>query len=441
MRTLKASQFFLIAAVALASAMPALRANAQATAQEEFRRGMVAYQKADDVAGARAAFLKAIERDKAFAAPVFNLAQLEEQQERWAEAVRWYTGYLRLDKTSLYADVAEKKLVLLATYIEADKTVEGKKRRIYLQYLQKAQTYLAGGNAGASTAYAELAANLEPLRFEAYVLHAIALMENERYTEALVKLDAAAARATGPEKAEIAALASRCREAVAQKSRIEAADKLFQQRNYPAAAAAYSDIWILLDQAEYGFLAAKSWALARQESKALRIYERLATAKAVGVVAQARREKASLEAALAATAAPAILAPAKPAAAMPPEFARASQLIASKDYYEADAKLTQVLDGVLPGPDYAVMFDARSVARLGMKEYLGAVQDATLAVTLNPRLLDAYVHRSQGHAGLGSYAEAARDLDRAIELSTDANARERLRAVKKQYLSKIEEKT
>lgn len=431
-------QALCIAAMAIVSASPAY---SQSSAQDEFRRGMAAYQKSEDVPTARMAFLKSISLDQAFAPPVFNLAQLEEQQERWVEAAKWYTAYLRLDKTSVYADVAEKKLVLMAAYIEADKTVEGKKRRIYLQYLQKAQTYLAGGNVGAATAYSELAVNLEPQRFEAYVLYALALMENERYAEALVKLDAAAARATEPEKTEIATLSNRCRETIAQKSRIEAADKLFQQRNYPAAAAAYSDTWILLDQPEYGFLAAKSWALAREESKALRIYERLATAKVVGVAAQARREKASLEAALAASAAPAILAPAKPATAVPPEYAHASQLIASKAYYEADAKLTQVLDGVLPGQDYAVIFDARSVARLGMKEYLGAVQDAAVAIMLNPRLADAYVHRSQGQAGLGSYAEAASDMDRAIELSNDASTKERLRTVKKQYLSKMEGKT
>ncbi len=95
-----------------------------------------------------------------------------------------------------------------------------------------------------------------------------------------------------------------------------------------------------------------------------------------------------------------------------------------------------ILDGVLPGPDYARMFDARAVARLGMNEYLAAINDSSTAVVLNPRLQEAWLHRSQGHAALGNYAEAVRDLDRAIELSTDVTTKDRLRASKKLYQSK-----
>jgi hypothetical protein len=423
--------------LALALLLVPISTLAQQTALEELRRG-ITQANSNDRSSAKAAFLKAVALDPEFAAPRFNLALLAEQDEKWGEAARWYGEYLKYDKTSLYSEVAEKKIALMATYVAADKTPEGKKHRIWLQYIQQAQLHLAGGSAGVAAGYAELASNLAPEKFESYVLQALALMHGERYAEALTKLDAAASRASGSEKADIVALQVKCRESMAQQTKVDAADLMFKDARYAAAAAAYSELWLLLDRPEYGFLAARSLTLAHDERAALKIYDRLGAASLPMVSAKARQEKAALEARTKELLALKPTSMTKAAGVVPPEFVQASALLAKKDFYEADARLTQILEGLLPPAEYAFMFDARTQARLGMREYRGAIQDATTALLLDPSLAAAYVHRAEGHAGLGSYAEAAQDIDRAIELSANAGAKELLQATKKRYLSKAE---
>lgn len=413
---------------------------AQTSAAQQLKAGIDAYSKQGDKGLARQSFLKAVELNKDYAAPKFNLAQLAEEEERWAEAVKWYAEYLKLDKTSSYADIAERKIASIKKYIEADKTPEGKKERIYLQYVQKAQAQLAGGNVGASIAYSELALAYHPARFEAYLMYAVALMETERYAEAIVKLNLAGQYAAGAVKTEIAGLIAKSNEGLDQQAKIRTADRLFEQKNYAAAAAGYSEIWTFLDQSEFGFLAAKSWAMARQEDKAIKIYERLARAKNLRVAAKAKQEKSDLESGVAVPSDRKSSPVSKESVANSVEFAQANKLLANKKYYEADSQLTQVLDGLLPASEYAVMFDARGVARNGLKEYQSAIQDLTLALILDPRMIGALLHRAESHAGINQFSEAAKDVDRAIELSVGEAAKDNLRKIKKNYLSRLEAK-
>lgn len=414
---------------------------AQTAAEHQLKTGIDAYTKQGNKGLARQSFVKAIELDNGYAAPRFNLAQLAEEQEQWADAVNWYTEYLKLDKSSPYADVAERKVALLKKYIESDKTLEGKKERIYLQYLQKAQANLANGHVGASIAYSELATEYNPTRFEAHLMYAAALMENERYTDAIVKLSLASNYATGAEKAEIASLIEKCNESLGQQAKIRNADSLFEKQKYADAATAYAAIWISLDQPDFGFMAAKSWALSKQEEKAIKIYDALAKARNLQVALRAKQEKADLESDV-------ILKVSRKSGSVSkdtvvantPEFVQAIKLMENKKYYEADAQLTQVLDGLLPASEYAVMFYTRGVARNGFKEYQGAIQDFTLALILDPHLKDVFVHRAESYAGSNQYLDAIKDMDRAIELGIGEAAKESMRKTKKNYLSKLEAK-
>lgn len=415
---------------------------AAAPEEQELQRGLASYRNGE-LAQARAAFLKAIELAPGYAAPRFNLAQLAEREERWTEAARWYGEFLLQDQSSVYAEVARGRQTQMVRYAEADRTPEGQQQRVWLQYLQQAQAHLTASQAGIALAYAELAGQMMPNRFEPKVLHALALIQGERYAEALIQLNAAAPQATGAARTDIEALQARCRDNIAAQARISAADLAFKEARYAQASAAYAELWLLLDQSAYGFSAARSWALAGDEARALKIYDELATSRTVAVANRARQEKETL---VARTREAKELRPpgaesvssATTAAPSTQALAQVSALLTAQKFYEADAQLTQWLDGVLPPPEYGRAFAARAAARLGLREYRGAVQDASIAIVLNPGLTAAYLHRANALAGLGRHAQAAQDLDRAIELTAEPAGREPLRTQKKSFLEKAE---
>lgn len=423
------------ASVLLASS--AVWAQQVAPEMQALQQGLALYR-SGELAPARAAFLKAIELKQNFAAPRFNLAQLAEREERWGEAARWYGEFLLHDQTSVYAEIARGRQAQVGLYAEADKTPQGQQQRIWLQYLQQAQAQLAAGQAGIALAYAELAGQMMPTRFEPKVLVALALMQGERWSEALAQLDSAAASATGAAKADVQALQDRCRDSLAAQDRVAAADKEFKQAKYAQAAAAYGELWLRLDQSAYGFSAARSWALAGEDQRAVKIYDQLAASGTPAVTVRAHREKDAL---VARTREAQVL---KPPVASATEvnvldlqaMAQAKAFLGAHKFYEADARLTQMLDGLLPPPEFARAFSARAAARLGMKEYLGAAQDAGIAIALDPGLVQAYVQRAEGLAGQGRHAQAVLDLDRAIELTADSAALEALRKQKKSFEEK-----
>jgi hypothetical protein len=427
------------ACAALLLAASAAWAQPAAPEEQALQQGLALYR-TGEFAPARAAFLKAIELKPGYAAPRFNLAQLAEREERWSEAARWYGEFLRYDQASVYAEIARSRQAQVARYAEADKTPQGQQQRIWLQYLQQAQAQLAAGQAGSALAYAELAGQMMPERFEPKVMLALALMQGERWSEAMAQLDAAAASATGAAKADVEALQARCRDNLAAQERITAADTAFKQAKYAQAAPAYAELWLRLDQSAYGFSAARSWALAGEDERALKIYDQLATSRTAAVAARARREKDALvvRAREAQALKPPVAAPAAATVPDPQAMANAKALLGAQKFYEADARLTQLLDGLLPPPEFAQAFSTRAAARLGMKEYLGAAQDASIAIALDPSLAQAYVQRAEGLAGQGRHAQAVLDLDRAIELTADSAAREALRGQKKRFEEKRE---
>ena len=69
--------------------------------------------------------------------------------------------------------------------------------------------------------------------------------------------------------------------------------------------------------------------------------------------------------------------------------------------------------------DRAATYINRSVVRLRVKDYQGAVGDAELSITRMPNLAEAYVNRGAARLNLGQPQQALVDLNRAIELGLD----------------------
>ena len=389
--------------------VPALTGIAAApTADSLFQGGITAYTARGDREAARQAFTRALALDPKHAGARFNLGMLAEEEERWGEAIAAFEEYLRLAPDDLYAAVARRKLVTLRQFAELDRTPEGRRERIFLGFVHKAQSRLAAGETGAALALAELAVQDQPQRFEGQLVLGVCRLEAEKYADAVTALAAARAACPPDVAPEVDALLRRARSLQSNQGRLQTADEAFRTGNFRAAAEAYSQVWTVLDAAEFGLQAARAWTLAKDPAKALKIYEVLAKSPDAATAQRAAEEREALLATQPREAA------ANPAASAP--FLRAEQLAVQGKHYEAEAELSQVLAGKMPGPEYADVFAARGAARLELREHAAAAQDLSMALLLNPRHIEALVNRADAYSGLGRFEDAARDFDRLLEL-------------------------
>ena len=66
-------------------------------------------------------------------------------------------------------------------------------------------------------------------------------------------------------------------------------------------------------------------------------------------------------------------------------------------------------------PEQAKPYFYRSVAKFNLEDYIGAEEDATLAIERNPFLNDVWEIRGVARQNLGKYQEAIHDYDKALE--------------------------
>lgn len=406
------------------SGAPAMAQNADDAVQA----GIAAYSRDNNRTAARSAFLKAIELDPRNAAARFNLAMMAENEERWDEAIGYYEEYLSLvPAEDLYRDVAQRKVAGLRTFAELDRTAQGKSERIFLQMIQRAQAKLAGGDFGAALALSEIAVQSSADRFEGHLLKGAILVDLERYKEGQTSLIKAKELAPAAQQVDLDALITRARKLMLAQGKIEAADAAFEAKSYAVAADAYGQAWTLADQPEFGIQAARAWSLAGEPERALKIYDILAGASEPGIANVARQERGQVS----------LLAVAAEAGdpSMRPEYARAREAIGLGKFYEADAQLSQMLEGLMPDRGYAPLYEARGAARVGLKEYIGAIADFTMASLLEGSRAAIFERRAGAYAALGRFSEAASDIGLAMERSP-ASDQARLRGIRQSYADK-----
>lgn len=404
-------------------------------AKETFQSGLNYYKKDNARGKARVAFLKAAKLNSKFAAPRYNLALIAEEEERWSDAVLWYTAFLKLDKTSAYANVVETKIPILRRYQELDATVEGKKERVFLQYLNQAQDFLEGENAGSALAASELAIESNPKRFEGHLMLAMCFLKAEKHDDAIKKARQALSLASDDHKVEIYHFIKQSEEFKAQQSKIAAADAAFEKKKYDQAATLYAQAWVFSgSRPDLGFSAALSWSLAGDYAKASKVLDRLRKSRNPSVAIHASREKVRIQSLMKND------REKESNEAKDDEdlinidiYDQALFFLKAKKFYIADAKMTQALDGLVPPSEYAPFFSARGKARQGMSEHYGAIQDFTFALLLNPNAKEYYLFRAKSYALVGDHFNAVRDMDRAIELSSLKKEKKHLRSIKKKY--------
>lgn len=86
---------------------------------------------------------------------------------------------------------------------------------------------------------------------------------------------------------------------------------------------------------------------------------------------------------------------------------------------DCTAALEAAGDGPIDGITRHEILNNRAVARIGLRDYDGALEDLDQALDLEPDYAEAYANRGRVHTTEQRYEEAIRDLDRAIELNPE----------------------
>jgi lipoprotein NlpI len=102
------------------------------------------------------------------------------------------------------------------------------------------------------------------------------------------------------------------------------------------------------------------------------------------------------------------------------DFTQAERAYEAGDYARAESLLTRALAAPnLTDKQRALSLGRRIEARLALRQYAGAIADATAAVELNPRNALAYYWRGMARFHSGAAGEAVRDFSQTILIRPD----------------------
>jgi tetratricopeptide (TPR) repeat protein len=144
---------------------------------------------------ARLGFTKAVEQDKSYPLPYYNLGVLSEAEEDWDGAIRYFEQFRRLDSESDLSLRALQKLDTLSRLRTLASTPAAAKKRRYDQALLEANALLNLGLIKEAVSTAARAELLDDRRWEAYALIAKALADRQLFAEAIPLFQKAIGRA------------------------------------------------------------------------------------------------------------------------------------------------------------------------------------------------------------------------------------------------------
>lgn len=90
------------------------------------------------------------------------------------------------------------------------------------------------------------------------------------------------------------------------------------------------------------------------------------------------------------------------------------ELVEKKDFGEAQNLFSQAI-GLNPSGGLHIIYNSRSVARLGMGDMVGALEDAKEAALLSPRFPQAYICEGDVYMAMGNYGAAKEAYSTALK--------------------------
>ena len=169
--------------------------SARTKAREVMQTSLSRFVHDNDIAKAREGMQEALRLDPTYMRPKYNLGLLASLEEKWDEAIRWYSEYRQGDPGSETATRAQLEVERIQKVRELDRTPDGRKKRLYDDAINKVHALIDAGLPREAVREAARASKLDDSRWEAYAVSAAALASEKLYVEAQVFLTSALERA------------------------------------------------------------------------------------------------------------------------------------------------------------------------------------------------------------------------------------------------------
>ena len=232
---------------------PGNRAQAETQCQLAQRR----FDQDQDYAAARIGYQQAIALDATFPWPHYQLGMLAHNEEQWAEAIGHFEQVCKLDPAS--PKLAEIQLLLdeLKFLVAQDQTPEGKRSRHYEAAVSKARDAATHGRWEIVMEMATQAVRIDDQRLEAYGLQATALVNQQRFADAVPVLKRALDLAPVDKRAALQVALEHCeKQARGAVLAMEGAEAM-EAKNYRLAQLKFTAAFALVpEQARWGLTAA-----------------------------------------------------------------------------------------------------------------------------------------------------------------------------------------
>lgn len=270
------------------------RDKARDEAAAMLERGLEALVVGSDRKQARALFEQAAQRDPTFAAPHYNIAQLDEADQEWDAAIARLQKVGALAPNSKLAERAKAGIVKLTKVKELWATPEGRKTVRYDMAVEQARMFLRINRAEDAMTEASSALQVDTTRHEARLVLADALTRVGKYDAAVAHLKLAAEASP--------ALKEKIDEAIGEVLNLKKYDALVSQAdaalgdaNYRRAADLYQEAWRVRPEREAcGLRMAMALGFAGEFAEAQKTLEKLVASKSPEVSREAANQLATL---------------------------------------------------------------------------------------------------------------------------------------------------
>lgn len=209
-------------------------------------------------------------------------------------------------------------------------------------------------------------------------------------------------------------------------SDVETADVLLKANNYEQAASAYYLIWAKTDKLEFGVLASKSYVLAGNLPKAIKVYEALEAKAPADQYIQIVTQKNSLKS----------IAKLESVAVDRTLLKKLSAFSQKQEWQAIENMATSILGDFLPLENSLPLLHHRIQARIALKALPLAVKDIIVYLLIDPYAKDLYVLRAKCYIDLGNFDHAILDVTRASEFEQDAEKKLQLLEWRRSLISK-----
>lgn len=233
---------------------------------------------------AKEAFRKCAEQDPSYAEPRYNLARLEEADENWDEALRWYNECQRAAPNSTLSRDAGVHIRQLEAIQQRAQTPEGARALKYETLVERVRSAIAAEQFAQAEVLAEQAAKIDDSRHEAYSLAAAVCSRNRDYDKALGHLRIAISKCPADKKPSLQLALSEMEKELAAEQHRTKAMKAMADGQFSAAAREFESAWQARSSFEgYGIRAALAHQLAGANDAAIKLLRRLASSKDLSV--------------------------------------------------------------------------------------------------------------------------------------------------------------